>query len=126
MTSQALRRPTYAPEQYPTQPGQYWGRRILANGWSGDFIVDGWPQRLTVVEGVPNERNHRLLVDTAGQHPRYHGLGMYEWGEPTPEEMAMMKNFMEMLRNQRSEPGFLTPPATSSPAYSRTDLPIRD
>ena len=67
----------------PTQAGRYWAREIIM-GLGGTRLNTLW-ERVEVVAGVPNERNHKLLVPTGLQRPKYRSLDCYEWGGPVAE-----------------------------------------
>lgn len=79
----------------PDKAGRYWARsvsydmlnqRIL----SATYMVD-------VVADVPNPRDHKLLVKTGHDHPKFRSLNCYEFGEPTAREAE----FLRQLANQR-------------------------
>jgi len=74
----------------PTEVGTYWGREIAL-----DFIgqeILGMPRQLKVVSGVPNERGHKLLVETGCERPHHRSLNCYRWGPPSISERERMQN----------------------------------
>ena len=61
----------------PQSPGKYTARMVSVD-MLGHKITTQW-YAVEVVEGVPNERNHRLLVKTGASAPKYRSLDCYDW-----------------------------------------------
>lgn len=79
----------------PTEPGTYWARQIsidLANQ-----VLLSMPFKAKVVLGVPNPRQHHLLVETGLKRPHHAALSCYAWGDLTDKEIA----FLRQLSSQR-------------------------
>lgn len=77
MNQQALEKWTGPTFPQPLEPGVYLAR-LISLGMLGHKMRSS-PHRVEVVTGIPNERNHHLLVKTGLQHPKYRALGCYEW-----------------------------------------------
>lgn len=73
----------------PTEPGIYWGRVITLDFIGREML--GLPRKLKVVSGIPNERGHKLLVETGLDKPHHRSLNCYRWGPPTINELDRLK-----------------------------------
>ena len=61
----------------PSEPGKYTAREITLG--LGNTKMLSPPCQVKVVDGVKNERNHRLLVETGLKYPKYKSLDCFEW-----------------------------------------------
>jgi hypothetical protein len=61
----------------PDKPGKYIAREITLGMCNTRMLST--PYEVEVVEGVPNERNHKLLVKTGLKQPKYKSLNCFEW-----------------------------------------------
>lgn len=61
----------------PNKPGKYIAREISLG--LGQSRMLSPPTEVEVVADVPNERNHKLLVRTRLEHPKYKALDCFEW-----------------------------------------------
>lgn len=69
----------------PTAPGKFMAREISVD--LGGSMLFSRPYEVTVVAGVPNPRNHALLVKTGVTHPKYKSLDCFDWGPvPSPAD----------------------------------------
>ena len=61
----------------PNEPGTYVAREITY--CFGGTRILSLPYKVEVVADVPNPRNHKLLVKTGLDHPKYKALECFEW-----------------------------------------------
>lgn len=76
----SLANQTDIPSNAPAEPGIYDAREVIYG--LGQSVWRGSVEKVEVVAGVPNARNHKLLVKISSSPARYKGLACYDWSKP--------------------------------------------